>query len=194
MKPYSNDGTERFFEARLSPFYWFMTFVLGFGVGIGGPIVVGVFLWTIANSLLVFAPAVMLCTFFFFLHRYRPTGFLITDKTIEVVRPAGNVRIALDQVRAVRSHTDLLSFGSFGLLRNSGVFGRWGLYYRAGVGLYRVYITDDSHAVEIELINGKRFVLSPDPKPVFLMTLKAVVDQWKLNVQVDSPESLVSPK
>lgn len=166
-----NPADPHFFDARLGTAQRVTTFVLGYGLCLGMPIGVSLFIWHQTGQALAFFPAAAGCALFAWLFLFAPRGYRITQSALEVVRKVGNRGFPLDQIRSVQAGTDLLGLPSIGLFRVNGIYGHWGTYYRPGVGIFRQYVTDTRAIVDITFANKKRLLISPDSPERFIAML-----------------------
>jgi hypothetical protein len=102
--------------------------------------------------------------------RYAPAGYRLGAAGIEIERKAGVATIPYRDIRAVdreaRSVKGLTFFGS------SGLFGRFGRFWNARLGFYRLYLTNTDAVVWLRTTDGW-VGLSPDRPDEFCARLAA---------------------
>jgi hypothetical protein len=106
-------------------------------------------------------------------YAYSPRGYVIADRSILVQRLAGQVSIALDDVREARRATPDDFRGSIRLWASGGLFGYYGLFHTAKLGRSVWYVTNRNNRVVV--ITGSKTVLfSPDDVEGFLNAIRAL--------------------
>ena len=94
-------------------------------------------------------------------YAYSPRGYVLSESEIIIKRLAGDVRIALDDVREVRIAGADDFKGCLRLFGNGGLFGYYGWFRTSKLGKCSWYVTDRANAVVLSA--GKKILLlSPD--------------------------------
>lgn len=103
---------------------------------------------------------------------YSPKGYLLSDRTLTVQRPIGDIRIPLDDVRELRCATSDDLSGCIRLWASGGLFGYYGLFRTSKLGKCTWYVTDRSKCVLV-VSPAKTIVLSPNDVDGFLGAIQA---------------------
>jgi Bacterial PH domain len=105
-------------------------------------------------------------------YAYSPRGYRLEGRALRVMRLAGTVRIALDDVREVRCATPEDYRGCIRLWGSGGLFGYYGLFRTAKLGKSTWYMTNRSHGVVL-VTADKTVIVSPDDTNGFLSAIHA---------------------
>jgi len=173
------------FPARLGTRERLITYAVGYGVGIGVPLVLGVgFAVGFREPRLLLFPLPFAIAFGlpYFL---RPTGFGVTRDEISILRRVGAKRIALREIRQVVSPAADPEGPVIGIARVEGIHGSFGVYWNRGWGRYRAYVTDARKKVELRLSNASRVIISPDDPVAFLRAVRRAAEESGAPVAVD---------
>ena len=165
---------ETIFSASLGARERLLTHAVGYGVGIGLPVLLGAtFALAFSQPLLLLFPVPFVLAFGmpYFL---RPRGYAVNSGEIAVIRTVGRTSVPLDRVRAVLSPATSPPGLSIGLARVEGIHGTFGRYWNKTWGRYQVFITNHVNTVELRLENGSRVILSPDDSKAFLVAVRTV--------------------
>jgi len=102
-----------------------------------------------------------------------PTGYVITpSRGITILRHGPNIAIPAETITGAECDRDGAIFrGAVRVSASGGAFGFYGLFDKAGVGLFRAYATRRSPAVIIRRTSGGPLVLTPDDPGRFLALL-----------------------
>lgn len=149
-----------------------VTWLVGYGVGMGVPTLLAVSL-AIGFSeprLLLFPVPFMIA---FGLPRFfRPVGFAVDDHEMRILRPVGPVRVALAEIVEVQWPASDPPGTTIGLVRVAGIHGTFGSFWNRSWGRYRVYVTDPANRVELRLRGGSRLIVSPDDPEGFATAIR----------------------
>jgi hypothetical protein len=160
------------FPATLGTREKLSTFIVGYGVGIGIPLILGIVFSTAFHQTaallfpLVFASVLLLC---YLLH---PTGFVVTAKEITVVRHLMPYAVALNRLESIACPASRPEGFTIGLLRVVGIYGTFGIFWNRGWGVYRVFVTDHSKQVELALTGGSHVIVSPADPAAFVAAVR----------------------
>jgi hypothetical protein len=104
-------------------------------------------------------------------YAYSPQRYILSDRSLTIVRLIGNVHIALDHVQQVRPvRTGDLKWG-IRLWGSGGLFGYYGLYRTAELGKCTWYVTDRSKCVVV-ITGEKTVVVSPEDVDGFVAAIR----------------------
>jgi hypothetical protein len=178
------ENEQKIFPATLHPKEKLITYLVGFGVGIGVPTVLGIsFALGFQEPWLLLFPLPFALAFgapYFF----RPLGFAVTNDAIFIMRPLGSRRIQLETLQEIRVPAAYPSGTTIGLMRVQGLYGTFGSFWNRHWGKFEVYVTNQDNMIELGLINGSRIIISPDDSQAFVQAVKNVAAAHSLNIQV----------
>ena len=176
---------ESVFSASLGPRERLLTYAVGYGVGIGVPLILGVsFAVGFSQALILLFPVPFVLAFgtpYFF----RPTGYAVTSSEIAVIRAIGRKRIPLEAVRELLSPATSPPGFSIGLARVEGIYGTVGSYWTKTWGRYQVFVTNDLNRVEVRLEGGSRVILSPDDLMAFIDAVRKAALELGITIEVN---------
>ena len=156
------DNEQKIFPATLAPKEKLITYLVGFGVGIGVPTVLGVsFALGFQEPWLLLFPLPFILAFgtpYFF----RPLGYAIGNDAIIILRPLGSRRIRPNTLR---------------------LYGTFGSFWNRQWGKFDVYVTNQAKTVELGLTNGSRIIISPDDPQAFVQAVQNVATLQNVNVR-----------
>jgi hypothetical protein len=109
----------------------------------------------------------------FLAYAYSPRGYNLTDRSIRVMRLAGEVRFALEDVREARRTSPDDFRGCIRLRGSGGLFGYYGLFRTAKLGRCTWYVTNRSNCVVV-ITGAKTALFSPDNPDGFLDTIRTL--------------------
>jgi len=176
---------ENVFSASLGARERLLTYAVGYGVGIGVPLILGIS-FSIGFSrplLLLFSVPFMLA--FGAPYFFRPTGYAVTSSEIAVIRAIGRKRIPLDAVSEVLSPVTSPPGFSIGLARVDGIHGTFGSYWNKTWGRYQVFITNHLNKVEVRLEDGSRVIISPDDPMAFIDAVRKAALELGITIEVN---------
>jgi len=157
-----------YFKATMETKIKLMTYLIGYGIGLGIPLVLSVSFFASGKLPLGLVPAGIVLLVFFITYLYRPLGYEVDGKGISVVRPIGKKFFPRVSIASVTGNTDILSLPSIGLWRSGGFYGIYGIFWTRKYGRFLMYVTNCKNIIEIALKDGLRVYLSPDAKQAFL--------------------------
>ncbi len=164
---------EKIVAAHLGKRERYMTYILGYGIIIGLPAVIGISMaLTSRIALFLFFP-LPFALILFIVWGLRPVGYRITDDKLSVLRHWGRVDAATADLTAVHSEFEQPQGMTFGIFRSDGVFGTFGWYWNKSWGSFYVYVTDINKSLVLEFANHPRMVVSPDDKDIFIAALES---------------------
>jgi hypothetical protein len=176
---------ERVFPASLGARERFLTYAVGYGVGIGVPLILGIcFAIGFRQPLLLLFPVPFMLAFgapYFF----RPTGCAVNSSEIAVIRAIGRKCIPLEAVRQLFSPATSPPGFSIGLARVEGIHGTFGSYWNKTWGRYRVFVTNHLNTVELRLEDGSRVILSPDDPHAFIAAVRQAASERGIDIEVN---------
>ena len=176
---------ESVFSASLGARERLLTYAVGYGVGIGVPLILGVsFAVGFSQPLILLFPVPFVLVFgapYFF----RPTGYAVTSSEIVVIRATGRKRIPLEAVREVISPATSPPGFSIGLARVEGIHGTFGSYWNKTWGRYLVFVTNHLNRVEVRLEGGSRVILSPDDPIAFIDAVRKEALELGITIEVN---------
>lgn len=151
-----------------------MTWLVGFGVGLGVPAVLGVsFAISFDRPLLLLVPVPVALMLLAAWH-YRVTGFRVDAAGISILRPSGASRIPGSEAAEARFPARRPDGFTLGVLRIGGFFGTQGIFWNRNWGRFRAYVTDDRNTVELILRSGRRILVSPDDPAGFVAAVAEI--------------------
>jgi len=178
------DDEQKIFPATLARKEKLITYLVGFGVGMGVPTVLGVsFAFGFQEPWLLLFPLPFVLAFgapYFF----RPLGFAVTNDAILILRPLGSRRIQLETLREIRVPATHPPGMTIGLMRVQGLYGTFGSFWNKHWGKSYVYVTNQANTVELGLTNRSRLIISPDDPQEFVQAVKNVATAYGLNIQL----------
>jgi hypothetical protein len=176
---------ESVFSASLGPRERLLTYAVGYGVGIGLPLILGIsFAVGFSQPLILLFPVPFVLAFgapYFF----RPTGYAVTSSEIAVIRAIGRKRIPLEAVREMLSPASSPPGFSIGLARVEGFHGTFGSYWNKTWGRYQVFVTNHLNRVEVRLEGGSRVILSPDDPMAFINAVRKAALELGITIEVN---------
>ena len=114
----------------------------------------------------VFIGIYAVCIFFM------PLGYKITESEIVVERMLSSVRFKTDDVKSIQEigkHTIAGSVRTFG---NGGLFGFTGYFANSALGKMTWFVTRKDTLVLIDLLDGKKILISPNEPKEFMNAFK----------------------
>ena len=166
------ENKQKIFPASLARKEKLITYLVGFGVGMGIPMVLGLsFAIGFQEPWLLLFPLPFVLAFgapYFF----RPLGFAVTNNAILILRPLGSRRIQLDKLQEIRVPATQPPGATIGLMRVQGLYGTFGSFWNKHWGKFYVYVTNQANAVELRLTNGSRIIISPDDPQAFVQAVQ----------------------
>ncbi len=178
------DNEPKIFPATLAPKEKLITYLVGFGVGMGIPTVLGLsFALGFQEPWLLLFPLPFILAFgapYFF----RPLGFAVANDAIIVLRPLSSRRIQLETLREIRVPATHPPGTTMGLMRVEGLYGTFGSFWNKHWGKFYVYMTNQANTVELRLTNGSRIIISPDDPQAFVQAVNNVAAAYGLNIQL----------
>lgn len=176
------------FPATLGVRERLLTFAVGFGVGIGVPLVLGLaFAVAFSQPFMLLFPVPFMLAFgapYFF----RPKGYRVVPCEISVLRAVGPKRIPIASVHIVVSPASRPAGSSVGLARVEGIYGTFGSYWNKGWGHYRVYVTNHENMVELVLDDGSRLIVSPDAPRDFVARVCEIGHECGKEIEFRTPD------
>lgn len=174
------------FPARLGARERLVTYAVGYGVGVGVPLVLGVcFAIAFGKPWLLLFPLPFILAFGS-AYLFRPTAFAVLRDGVAILRPVGPRRFPLRGLRQVVVPASTPEGSTIGLARVDGLHGRFGLYWNRNWGRFRVYITDPDKTIELRFEDIGRVIISPDDPGAFLRALHAAVEALAVDVTFDA--------
>ena len=125
----------------------------------------------VTHMLVVAAPLLLIILVSY---AYSPRGYVIADRSIAVERLAGQVRIALDDIRELRRGAPDDFRMAIRLWASGGLFGYYGLVSTAKLGKSSWYVTNRKNSVVV-ITGAKTTLVSPDDVEGFLNAIRASV-------------------
>ena len=178
------DNELKIFPATLARKEKLVTYLVGFGVGIGVSTVLGVsFAVGFQEPWLLLFPVPFVVAFgapYFF----RPLGFAVAKDVIVILRPLGSKRIRLDTVQEIRVPATQPPGLTIGLIRVQGLYGTFGSFWNKQWGKFDVYVTNQTNTVELGVTNRSRIIISPDDPDGFVQMVQNTAATYGLNIQV----------
>jgi hypothetical protein len=119
---------------------------------------------------------VLLCVSLFVLllvYAYSPRGYVLADREMLVKRLAGTVRMALDDVREVRTAVPEDFRGCKRLWGSGGMFGYYGLFSTTKLGKTTWYVTNRANSIVV-ITASKTVLISPGEPDRFLAAIHAL--------------------
>ena len=175
---------ENVFSASLGARERLLTYAVGYVVGIGLPLILGIcFAVGFSQPLILLFPVPFVLAFgapYFF----RPTGYAVTSSEIAVIRAIGRKRIALETVREIVSPATSPPGCSIGLARVEGIHGTFGSYWNKTWGRYQVFVTNHLNTVEVRIEGGSRVILSPDDPMAFIEAVRRAALELGITIEV----------
>ena len=175
---------ERVFSASLGLRERLVTYGVGYGVGIGLPLILGIcFAVGFSQPLILLFPVPFVLAFgapYFF----RPTGYAVTSSEIAIIRAIGQKRIPLEVVRELLNPATSPPGMSIGLARIEGIHGTFGSYWNKTWGRYQVFVTNHLNTVEVRLEDGSRVILSPDDPGAFVEAVRKEALELGITIEV----------
>jgi hypothetical protein len=176
---------ESVFSASLGARERLITYAVGYGVGIGVPLILGVsFAVGFSQPLILLFPVPFVLAFgapYFF----RPTGYAVTSSEIAIIRAVGRKRIPLEAVREVLSPAMSPPGFSIGLARVEGIHGTFGSYWNKTWGRYQVFVTNHLNRVEVRLEDDSRVIISPDDPNAFVAAVRKSASEHGITIEVN---------
>jgi hypothetical protein len=178
------DNEPKIFPATLAPKEKLITYLVGFGVGIGVPTVLGIgFALGFQKPWLLLFPLPFVLAFgapYFF----RPLGFAVTNEGITILRPLGSRRIQLETLQEIRVPATHPPGMTIGLMRVQGLYGTFGGFWNKHWGKFEVYVTNQANSVELGLTNRSKIIISPDDPQTFVQAVQDVATFHSLDVRI----------
>jgi len=176
---------ESIFSASLGARERLVTYAVGYGVGIGLPLILGVSLAIgFSQPLILLFPIPFVLAFGapYFL---RPTGYAVNRGEIAIIRAIGRKSIPVDEVREVFNPATSPPGFSIGLVRVEGIHGTFGTYWNRTWGRYQIFVTNHSNSVELRLEDSSRVILSPDNPSAFVAAISEVASECGITIEVN---------
>lgn len=163
--------TERF-GATLSRAMRIATWAIGYGVGLGIPLIVAASIYRTSHDPRILCLPLVFVAILGVAYSFRPSDFSVTPDSLRVERPIGAVVVPLSQIAAVTSARPFLSGRTLGLFRVSGFYGAYGRFWNRAVGSFDAYLTGQPGMIAIRRLKGRPLVISPDDLPGLLDALE----------------------
>jgi hypothetical protein len=174
-----------FFPARLAPRQLLLSRTLGYGAGILLPALIGLFIAAVYGEYWALLLPIPFLFVLAIADAFRPRGFLIDTDSIAVVRRIGPVIWSLPELAILRAPPQWSGNKPVAVLATRGLFGTYGWFWNRDWGMHRIYITDPAEAVEIELINGRRIVITPSSHREFVATLREAAKSAGISLRIE---------
>jgi len=175
------------FPAHLGPRERLLTWGVGYGVGLGVPLVLGIsFAIGFGDPRVLLFPLPFMLAFgipYFF----RPRGYGVNKEGIRIQRIAGAVLIPLAEVQAALHPATRPNRPIVGIARVEGLHGTFGTFRSRDWGRFRLYVTDHRNVVELRLEDGSRVIVSPDDPAAFLQELDRTARMAGSRIEVSFP-------
>lgn len=116
----------------------------------------------------------MMPIWFTILFFYRPLAVELTGKQILVKRPLSTYQIPCNTIQQINypAKIEYRNQGWWGQWQHSGgVFGLFGKVRQRDGSIHHMFVTDDSKVVEIILMDGKQYFISPNKPEAFVKVL-----------------------
>lgn len=150
------------FSATLGTRERLITYLVGVGVFLGVPLILGIgFAVGFSEPLFLLFPLPFVLALGA-IYLFRPTAYSVGPDEIAVIRPVGRKRFPMDSLREIVSPASDPPKSSFGIARVEGFFGTFGSYWDRSWGRFRVYVTNAQNTVELQFDDGSRLIISPD--------------------------------
>ncbi|MGA8262781.1 MAG: PH domain-containing protein [Arenicellales bacterium] len=168
----SDETRASLFPATLGTRERLSTLVVGYGVGIAIPVMLGIIFSATFHHRgillfpLVFAAILLLC---YLLH---PTGFGVDKQGITIMRKLWPGRIDLDRIESAAFPASSPTGFTMGIFRVTGIYGTFGVFWNRHWGLFRVFVTNHANRVELCLDDGSHVVVSPDDPGKFVEAVR----------------------
>lgn len=107
----------------------------------------------------------LLYVFIFLIH---PNSFEIRNSQIVIHRPLKNKTIDFSAIAKISILAPEMLRGSYRLFGVGGLWGNFGLFSNRSLGEFQAYTTGFEHGVLIELLDGKKIVISPEHADQFV--------------------------
>lgn len=117
------------------------------------------------------ATQVVLLVTLVFSYLLSPSGYVIDDKNLTIVRMIKPVVIPLSGITKAEAAVPGLLHGSIRLLGNDGLWGRYGKYSNAALGKYYLYVRSGKGQLLIEAAN--KYIIAPERPQEFLQSLES---------------------
>lgn len=174
------------FPAKLGHKERLLTWGVGYGVGFGVPIILGVsFAIGFEEPRMLLFPLPFVIAFgtpcFF-----RPRSFEVSVDRVGISRIAGVLHIPLREVRAARYPATRPAATVIGIARVDGMHGTFGTFRSRDWGRFRMYVTDHDKMVELRLSDGSRVIVSPNDPTGFLAALERTAQLAGAHIEVMS--------
>jgi len=88
--------------------------------------------------------------------------YLIDDHDFIIKRLVGSKKIAIADIKEVRTVLKEEMGGAIRTFGNGGLFGYYGKYYNKALGSMTLYTTQRRNRVLIQTVSGKKIIISPD--------------------------------
>lgn len=165
----------KIYSATLGTRERLVTYAVGFGVGVGVPLVLGVsFGLGFSNPFFFLMPAPFALVVLL-LSLLRPVEFSLDGRSLNIHRHIGARSISLKGLRTIHHPATRPPSTNIGLVASHGFFGVFGLFWNKEWGRYHVFVTDSRNQVELVWEDGQRLILSPDNPVDFIATARKVV-------------------
>ena len=102
---------------------------------------------------------------------FAPRGFSLTGEGVRVERLVGSFTIPYLEIAEAKLLEEL-TWKGLRLFGVGGFYGFYGLYYSSGIGKFWAYTGRRSKLILLELKDGRKLVLGPEPPEAFLEALK----------------------
>ena len=101
---------------------------------------------------------------------FAPQGYEIDETHLTIKRPLRGIKLPLASITGAAAIDRAQLKWSLRLCGVSGLFGFYGLYWKSGMGVYRLYAANCANLVLVR--TDRVYVLSPDDAAGFLETLR----------------------
>ena len=176
------------FSASLGPREPLLTYAVGYGVGIGLPLIIVIgFAVGFSQPFILLFPVPFVLAFgapYFF----RPTGFAVRRSEIAIIRAIARKSIPLEAVRAILSPATSPPGFTIGLARVEGIHETFDSYWNKTWGRYQVFVTNHLNNVEVRLGDGSRVILSPDDPMAFIDAVRNAALELGISIEVHCAE------
>ena len=107
---------------------------------------------------------------------YSPQKYIVTDKEIRIVRPAGDIKILFKEITSIEDK-EINVFKTMKLVANGGIFSMSGSFYNMEDGKFWMYAKNEKYVMLITSLT--KIVVSPDEKEQFMISVGNRMDRMR---------------
>lgn len=126
------------------------------------------------ERIFVATAGVFLVVAWLYCYFFRPVGYIVTDDTVIIKRPASDKHLSMHDIKSVVAADHGSMRWSMRIFGNGGLFGYTGFFRNSTFGIMRWYATRRSNYVVLVMNDDRKVVVTPDDPSMAASIEKAI--------------------